>query len=480
MSATPQLPLPIAPTAVAIPPPLDPLPFPTSTPHCTPQVAGPAKFCWDWGNRTKNFWLSCYVVVDGVRVPLKNLRSSLPLTNREEIQQLKLVRSELPDFAPTEWPGGVPHYDALVLGAGIAGLGCARELRRAGVTVAVLEARDRIGGRIHNEELTAGTWVKWGAQFCHGGCSDDNPLYRSMVQHGGFELFPKVVREKWMLSGRAKSDDWVREVRDVFGQILARMLEVIENGGLGAPVENGGVPAPVENGGMLPQAPVENGAVPAPANDAVPSGNGTETRDGGLPTSSSGPLPSLPTPTAEPPGPPASPVQPPVRTAYPSPDPPPGDAVEGLSGDVPIDRVWRAAKAELAKGLPPDKKEALESLFRSEIAYAAEPHHMSLRDMDEVEIIDGFDYFVAGPGFTALVNCLAQDLPIYTDCVVENVDWADSKIQVPHAPRPRRKYQPASSFSLYAPPTPPPAVLNRVRLPTVDTYTCTWLTLLRS
>ncbi|MGY8990948.1 MAG: FAD-dependent oxidoreductase, partial [Rhodospirillales bacterium] len=38
--------------------------------------------------------------------------------------------------------------DVIIIGAGMAGITAARELTRAGRSVAILEARDRIGGRI--------------------------------------------------------------------------------------------------------------------------------------------------------------------------------------------------------------------------------------------------------------------------------------------------------------------------------------------
>ncbi len=43
--------------------------------------------------------------------------------------------------------------DAIVVGAGVAGLACARALVEAGLTTEVLEAADRVGGRIQTDEI---------------------------------------------------------------------------------------------------------------------------------------------------------------------------------------------------------------------------------------------------------------------------------------------------------------------------------------
>jgi monoamine oxidase len=67
----------------------------------------------------------------------------------------------------------VSTYETIVVGAGVAGLTAARLLAGAGEGVLVLEARDRVGGRLHTDR-SDGLATDLGASWIHG--IDDNPL----------------------------------------------------------------------------------------------------------------------------------------------------------------------------------------------------------------------------------------------------------------------------------------------------------------
>ncbi len=79
--------------------------------------------------------------------------------------------------------------DVVVVGAGISGLVAARELARAGRSVLVLEARDRVGGRVLNHTLTSGAVVESGAAFV--GPTQDQLL--ALAAELGVETFKEYV-----------------------------------------------------------------------------------------------------------------------------------------------------------------------------------------------------------------------------------------------------------------------------------------------
>src|SRR5512133_3289572 len=87
---------------------------------------------------------------------------------------------------PTATNATTSSADVVVVGAGLAGLTAARDLVAAGRSVVVLEARDRVGGRVLNVDLGNGVITEGGAEFI--GPTQDR--IAALAKDVGVETFP--------------------------------------------------------------------------------------------------------------------------------------------------------------------------------------------------------------------------------------------------------------------------------------------------
>ena len=76
--------------------------------------------------------------------------------------------------------------DVVIIGAGASGLTAATELRRAGLTVAVLEARDRVGGRLWTDDIE-GAMLEIGGQWV----SPDQHALKETLAELGLDTYPR-------------------------------------------------------------------------------------------------------------------------------------------------------------------------------------------------------------------------------------------------------------------------------------------------
>ena len=88
--------------------------------------------------------------------------------------------------------------DVVVVGAGVAGLAAARRLTEHGVRVTVLEARDRIGGRISTvRDSRVPVPIELGAEFIHGSAKEVVEIV-----HGARLVVCDTHGERWRAAGR--------------------------------------------------------------------------------------------------------------------------------------------------------------------------------------------------------------------------------------------------------------------------------------
>lgn len=121
-------------------------------------------------------------------------------------------------------------FDVVVIGAGFAGVAAARGIKNSGHKVAVLEARDRIGGRVWTSELDGtkieygATWIHWfqpfvWAEFMRSGLRlHEDPWLPPITIHGEgrarpleFDRFREMLNHGWHAFARTSPDGHILE-----------------------------------------------------------------------------------------------------------------------------------------------------------------------------------------------------------------------------------------------------------------------------
>jgi monoamine oxidase len=115
-------------------------------------------------------------------------------------------------------------YDYAIIGAGASGLAAARALSGAGKRICILEARDRIGGRVLSLELPdLPVPIELGAEFIHG---EAEATFR-IIDAAGLGVCEIPDEHWWSRSGRwTRIDDYQGQIARVRARIGGRTRDL--------------------------------------------------------------------------------------------------------------------------------------------------------------------------------------------------------------------------------------------------------------
>ncbi len=119
------------------------------------------------------------------------------------------------------------NTEIIVIGAGATGLMAAYELTKAGKRVIVLEARNRIGGRIHTlDDTSFFKYAELGAEFVHG----DLPVTLKVLKEAGIEIIP-ASGEMWNYRNGKFSKEY--QQIDHWGLLMQKLSKLEQDTSIG-------------------------------------------------------------------------------------------------------------------------------------------------------------------------------------------------------------------------------------------------------
>ena len=110
----------------------------------------------------------------------------------------------------------------LVIGAGIAGLAAARQLQNRGFKVTVLEAQDRVGGRLRSNR-SLGIAFDEGASWIHGVQGNPITTLAEQAGMGAFHTADESIKS-WDIGGVLRADSLYAEQEDAFYEVLDTLM----------------------------------------------------------------------------------------------------------------------------------------------------------------------------------------------------------------------------------------------------------------
>lgn len=139
-------------------------------------------------------------------------------------------------------PEKILEADVCVVGAGLAGLTAARRLSQAGRSVVVLEARDRVGGRVWTQQSGVGVPVDMGGCFV----GPNHDFLHGLAKETGVTTFKTFVRGDHVLATGGKVRRYRGDIPKISplalasaGQAIARMSSMAKKVSPAAPWDAG-------------------------------------------------------------------------------------------------------------------------------------------------------------------------------------------------------------------------------------------------